>query len=173
MTFVGKKLISTLLLPALVVALSANIGMAQKADCPEKIKEIIAINFAREIASGGYKSVTVDELKKWVDEKKDLLIVDTMPLEASYRKQHVPGAVPMEFPIPEMKEMDDTKKAEFVKLLGPNKDRTLVFYCGFTECTRSHNAAMWAVNLGYKNVYRFPGGIEGWVQAGYPADKGK
>ncbi len=67
----------------------------------------------------------------------------------------------------------DKKKAEFVKLLGPDKDRTMVFYCGFTECTRSHNAAMWAVNLGYKNVYRNPGGIEGWVQAGYSPDKAK
>ncbi|MBM4137012.1 MAG: rhodanese-like domain-containing protein, partial [Nitrospira sp.] len=46
-------------------------------------------------------------------------------------------------------------------------------YCGFTKCTRSHNGAMWAVKLGYKNVYRYPGGIKGWVEADYPVDKVK
>jgi thiosulfate/3-mercaptopyruvate sulfurtransferase len=168
----GKLVLMCILFVAAAVC-SVQSVMAQKADFPEKIKEVIAVNFAREIASGGYKAVTVDELKKWVDAKKDMLIIDTMPLEASYQKQHVLTAVQMEFPIPEMKEIDDKKKEEFVKLLGPDKDRLLVFYCGFTECTRSHNGAMWAVNLGYKNVYRFPGGIEGWVQAGYPAEKGK
>jgi thiosulfate/3-mercaptopyruvate sulfurtransferase len=171
--FVRARLVFILALLASATLFSVQASLAQKADCPEKVKEVIAVNFAREIAGGGYKAVTVDELKKWVDDKKDMLIVDTMPLEASYNKQHVPAAVQMEFPIPEMKEMDDKKKEEFIKLLGPNKDRLFVFYCGFTECTRSHNGAMWAVNLGYKNVYRFPGGIEGWVQAGYPAEKGK
>jgi rhodanese-related sulfurtransferase len=145
----------------------------KKADCPEKVKEIIAINFAKEMMDGGYKAVNAEDLKKWVDAKKDMLIVDTMPFEASYRKRHIPGAVQMEFPIPAMKEMDAKKKAEFIKLLGPNKDRLIVFYCGFTECTRSHNAAMWAVKLGYTNVHRFPGGIQGWSQAGYPVEASK
>ena len=146
---------------------------AGKADVPEKTKETVAITFASELMRGGYKPVTTQELKKWFDEKKSMLVVDTMPLEASYKKQHIPGAVQIEFPIPEMKKIDDKKKAELIKLLGPDKNRLIVFYCGFTECTRSHNAAMWAVNLGYKNVYRNPGGIVGWVQAGYPVAKGK
>jgi rhodanese-related sulfurtransferase len=47
-----------------------------------------------------------------------------------------------------------------------------VFYCGFTKCTRSHNGAMWAVKLGYKNVYRYPGGIKAWMEAAYPVEKG-
>jgi rhodanese-related sulfurtransferase len=158
---------------AVVLALAAGGDvLAGRADYPEQVKEIIAVNFAREIMEGGYKAVTADQLKKWTDEKKEVLIVDTMPLEESYKKEHVPGAVQIEFPIPEMKEIDDKKKAEFLKLLGPDKDRLMVFYCGFVECTRSHNAAMWAVNLGYKNVYRFPGGIMGWAQAGYPTAKG-
>ena len=157
--YLRGKLALTLVLLLGVALFSVQAAMAQKADCPEKVKEIIAINFAREIADGGYKPVTAEELKKWMDAKKDMLIIDTMPLEASYMKRHVPGAVAMEFPIPEMKKIDDKQKEAFLKLLGPNKDRLLVFYCGYTECTRSHNGAMWAVNLGYKNVYRFPGEI--------------
>jgi rhodanese-related sulfurtransferase len=135
--------------------------------------EKIAVNFAKEVARGGYKIVSTEELKSWIDQKKDMIIVDTMPFEDSFKKQHIPGAVQMEFPIPEMTSLDDQKKMAFEKLLGPDKDKLIVIYCGFTKCTRSHNGAMWAVKLGYKNVYRYPGGIKAWDEAGYPVDKVK
>jgi thiosulfate/3-mercaptopyruvate sulfurtransferase len=135
--------------------------------------ETVAVNFASEVARGGYKVVATKELKSWIDQKKPMLIVDTMPYEDSYKKQHIPGAVQMEFPIPEMTSLDDKTKGALIKLLGPDKNRLIVFYCGFTKCTRSHNAAMWAVKLGYRNVYRYPAGITGWDQADYPVEKGK
>lgn len=135
--------------------------------------ETLAVTFAREVARGGYNIISTTELKKWIDEKKDMILVDTMPYEASYKKQHIPGAVQMEFPIPEMTQMDEKTKAAFEKLLGQNKDRLIVFYCGFTKCTRSHNAAMWAIKMGYKNVYRQPGGIKAWAEADYPVGKAK
>lgn len=135
--------------------------------------EKIAINFAREVERGGYKIVSTAELKGWIDAKKDMLLIDTMPYEASYKKEHIPGARHMEFPIPEMTSIDDKTKAELEKLLGADKNRLIVFYCGFTTCTRSHNGAMWAVKMGYKNVYRHPGGIKGWKEADYPVGKVK
>lgn len=150
-------------------------GLVQNASALWGDKELetekVATNLCRETERGGYKLVTTEELKKWMDEKKPMLIIDTMPFEASYKKNHIPGAVQFEFPIPEMTSMDDKTKEAFLKLLGPDKDKLLVFYCGFTKCTRSHNGAMWAVKLGYKNVYRCPGGIKGWMEADYPAEK--
>jgi rhodanese-related sulfurtransferase len=135
--------------------------------------EEIAVKFAREVERGGYGIVSTKELKQWIDQKKPMLIIDTMPYEDSYKKQHVPGAKQFEFPIPEMKEIDEKKKEALKKLLGPDNDRLIVFYCGFTKCARSHNGAMWAVKLGYKNVYRYPGGIKAWMQADYPVEKVK
>ena len=135
--------------------------------------EKVAVNFEKEVTRGGYKVITTEELKGWLDQKKDVLIVDTMPFADSYKKQHIPGAVNFALPIPEMKEMDAKMKADFEKMLGPGKDRVIVFYCGFTKCARSHNGAMWAVKLGYKNVYRQPGGIKAWDEAGYPVEKAK
>jgi thiosulfate/3-mercaptopyruvate sulfurtransferase len=132
--------------------------------------EKIAVDLVRQVERGGYKIVTTEELKTWIDQKKNMLIVDTMPYEDSYKKQHIPGAVQFEFPIPEMTTMDDKTKASFEQLLGKDKNRQIVFYCGFTKCTRSHNGAMWAVKLGYKNVYRHPGGIKAWADADYPAE---
>ena len=99
-----------------------------------------------------------------------MLIVDTMPAD-NFRKQHIPGAINFEIQRPELTQMSDRMQADFEKLLGPNKNRTIVFYCGFTDCERSHNAAMWATKFGYKNAYRQPGGIKGWLEAGYPVEK--
>jgi len=135
--------------------------------------EKIAVNFAKEVIKGGYKIVTTEELKSWIDQKKNMLIVDTMPYEDSYKKQHIPGAIQFEFPKEEVSNLDDKTKAAFEKILGPNKDRLIVIYCGFTKCGRSHNGAMWAVKLGYKNVYRYPGGIKAWMEADYPVEKVK
>ena len=59
----------------------------------------------------------------------------------------------------------------FIVVLGYDKDRPIVVYCGFVKCTRSHNGAAWAVKLGYKNVYRYPGGIFAWKGAKYPTGK--
>jgi rhodanese-related sulfurtransferase len=133
--------------------------------------EKLAVAFADQISKGGYKVVMTEELKGWIDKKEPMLIVDTMPLEDSYKKNHIPAAVQMEFPIEEMKDLDAATKDKLEKLLGPDKDRKIVFYCGFTKCTRSHNGALWAVKLGYTNVYRHPGGIKAWLEADYPVEK--
>jgi rhodanese-related sulfurtransferase len=155
----------------LIVGQTGN-GFAQWGD-KELETEKIAVNFAKEVAKGGYKIVSTEELKGWIDQKKDMLIVDTMPYEDSYKKQHVPGAVQFEFPIPEVTSLDGKTKAAYEKLLGTNRNRLIVIYCGFTKCGRSHNGAMWAVKLGYKNVYRYPGGIKAWMEADYPVEKVK
>ena len=138
--------------------------------------EASAVKLLREVERGGYKIVTTDELKVWIDQKKDMVIVDTMPYEASYKKNHLPGAVQLLFPIPDMNTWDTNEtagktKEDFEKLLGPDKDKTIVVYCGFVKCTRSHNGAAWAVKMGYKNVYRHPGGIKAWKEAKYPVEK--
>ncbi|BBD06763.1 rhodanese-like domain-containing protein [Desulfovibrio ferrophilus] len=136
-------------------------------------KEKGAVKLVREIERGDYGLVTTDELKAKMDAKEDMVIVDTMPFEASYKKNHVPGAVQFLFPIPDMKEWDaketDGKSAEeYETLLGPDKDKLIVVYCGFVKCTRSHNGAVWARKLGYTNVVRYSGGIFAWKGAQYP-----
>jgi rhodanese-related sulfurtransferase len=136
-------------------------------------KEAAAVKLVREVQRGGYDVVTTEELKRWIDAGKEMLIVDTMPYEDSYKKQHVPGAVQFLFPIPEMETWDTggtggKTREEFIRLLGEDKDRLIVIYCGFVKCTRSHNGAAWAVKLGYRNVFRYPGGIFAWKGADHP-----
>lgn len=141
-------------------------------------KEAGAVKLVREVAKGGYATVTTEELKQWIDSGKEMVLVDTMPYKASYKKGHIPGAQQFLFPIPEMttwdkNETDGQSSKDFEALLGPDKDKLVVIYCGFVKCTRSHNGAAWAVKLGYKNVYRHPGGIFAWKGAKYPVEKVK
>lgn len=139
-------------------------------------KEQGAVKLLREVERGGYGIVSTEELKQLIDEGKDILIVDTMPYETSYKKGHVPGAKQFLFPIPEMVEWDSNETdgrslQDFEDLLGPDKSRTIVVYCGFVKCTRSHNGAVWAKKIGYTNVYRHPGGVFAWKGADFPIEK--
>jgi PQQ-dependent catabolism-associated CXXCW motif protein len=47
-----------------------------------------------------------------------------------------------------------------------NKDTMLVFFCQSTHCWMSYNAALRAIDLGYRNVWWYRGGIEAWLAAG-------
>ena len=49
-------------------------------------------------------------------------------------------------------------------------DKKIIVYCGFVKCKRSHQAAMLLAKKGYTNVYRYPGGISAWVDAGLSID---
>lgn len=133
------------------------------------------MKFVREVQRGDYSVITTKELKELLDSDTELVLVDAMPFESSYKKGHIPGAVQFTFPIPEMDTWDsaetDGKSAEdFSALLGEDKSKTIVVYCGFVKCTRSHNGAMWARKLGYENVLRHPGGVFAWKGAGYPLE---
>ncbi|MDT8440796.1 MAG: rhodanese-like domain-containing protein [Desulfuromonadales bacterium] len=172
MTTCTRRLTATLIL-GLALTLAAGPALASGWGSKELETETIAIKLTREVQKGDYGIVRTDELKGWLDAGKEMLLVDTMPYAASYAKEHIPGAVQFEFPIEELASLDDTTREAFVKLLGDDQDRLLVFYCGFTKCGRSHNGAMWAKQLGYRNVYRHPGGIKAWSQADYPVAKVK
>lgn len=134
-------------------------------------KEAGAVKLVREVIGGGYDIVTTAELTELKASGEAIVIVDTMPYEASYKKNHIPDAVQFLFPIPEMKEWDAKETAgqteeDFIALLGADKEKKIIVYCGFVKCTRSHNGALWAKKLGYQNVYRYPGGIFAWKGAG-------
>jgi rhodanese-related sulfurtransferase len=174
-----KKIFTFTVIGLLVFGLAAPAGAFLDNKFEKEVaKEAGAVKLVREVKRGGYDVVTTEELKKWIDSGKDMVIVDTMPFEASYKKEHIPGAVQFLFPIPEMqqwdsKETDAKSQEDFIKLLGGDKDKLIVIYCGFVKCTRSHNGAAWAVKLGYKNVYRYSGGIFAWKGADYPMEKVK
>jgi thiosulfate/3-mercaptopyruvate sulfurtransferase len=171
MKWASGKVMSILAYAAVLVIAFQGVSAALDWGSKELENEKLAIKFQQEVAKGGYKIVGTEELKTWIDKKEPMLLVDTMPFADSFQKQHIPGAVNFEFPLEEIQQLDAQKTAEFEKLLGPDKNRRLVFYCGYTKCARSHNGAMLAMKLGYKDVYRQPGGIKAWMEADYKTEK--
>lgn len=138
----------------------------------EVVIEDASIGLTRETLQGGYELVSTSELKKMLDNGEDILLVDAMPAQDSYNKGHLAGAVNFVFPKKVIDGWDDgvmegQTQADYEQLLGEDKDRKIVFYCGYVKCARSHNAAICARDLGYTNLYRYPGGIYAWRGAGH------
>ena len=75
-------------------------------------KEQSAIKLTREVLAGGYGVISTDELKALIDSGQDFLLIDTMPYEDSYAKNHIPGAEQFLFPIPEMEQWDSAQTAD-------------------------------------------------------------
>lgn len=52
-----------------------------------------------------------------------------------------------------------------------NREVPLVFYCQGPQCWMSYNASLRAINLGYRNVLWYRGGVEAWQRAGLPLSR--
>ncbi len=160
-------------LTALSLAALLSAGCSSKYT-QEVTTDQVSVQLARLTQQGGYDLITAAELKQRIDAGEEMVIVDTMPYEASYKKAHIPGAVNFVFdkkaqPAQNWEQTAASgSQADYQQLLGADKSKTIVVYCGFVKCGRSHNGAAWAVAMGYENVLRFPGGIFAWQGADYP-----
>lgn len=164
-------------IPLAIVAASFLAGCGVNKFEKEVETETVAVKLSREVQNGDYDLVTTEELKKLLDEKKSMVLVDAMPAD-SFNKEHIAGAKQFLFPKTELDEWKTSETAEkskddYEKLLGDNKDALIVVYCGFVKCARSHNAALWARRLGFQNVKRYAGGIYAWKGAKHKTESSK
>jgi rhodanese-related sulfurtransferase len=159
----------TVVLLALVVSgCAGSLGTSPKG--LEVPIERAAVKFSADVKEGGYKIVTTDELKKWLDDGKPITIISSLPAAEDRSFGILPGAVNAAMPKSE-KDIVPEDKEFLLRAAGSDKDRVLVVYCGFVSCRRSHIGAKMLVDSGYRNVYRYPAGITGWVEAGYSLGK--
>lgn len=81
----------------------------------------------------------------------------------------LPGAVAAA-PAAQPGGFQDNTQREFGQFLqqatGGNLETPLVLYCLSDHCWMSYNAALRAINLGYRNVLWYRGGLEAWKAAG-------
>lgn len=104
---------------------------------------------------GHYASVSADYMKKQIDSKADMVIVDARPKRKKYDKGHLPGAI----------SIPDSQFNKLKNTLPKDKNKLLVFYCGGFKCKLSHKSAAKAIALGYTNVKVFSAGYPAWKQA--------
>jgi rhodanese-related sulfurtransferase len=84
-------------------------------------------------------------------------LVDALP-QSYYDQQHLPGAV-------NLVETDLDSRAATVL---PDRAATVVTYCSNTACGNSRAVARRLEKLGYRDIRTYPGGIQDWVDAGFP-----
>jgi len=132
--------------------------------------EKAALRFAADVKEGGYKIVTTDELKRWLDDGKKMTFLSSLPAAEDRVFGMLPGALNATMPRTD-KELNPEDKEILLRVAGSDKDYPLVVYCGSVACRRSHIGAKMLMENGYKHVYRYPAGIAGWSEAGYPLVK--
>ncbi len=81
-----------------------------------------------EAGQDGYELITAPELKALYDSGKDFTIIDVRP-EYEYREGHLSQAKSLEFDLGDKLQLTPEKKAAFIELLGPDKQRLIVIYC--------------------------------------------
>jgi PQQ-dependent catabolism-associated CXXCW motif protein len=109
----------------------------------------------------GAKVIKTLELKALVDQNKAAVVIDVLDSKDS---QTIPGAY-------WLAGAGDgnfygAEKARFSAALDgftkADKNAPVVFLCRSSECWNSYNAALYAVELGYKDVYWYRGGRDAW-----------
>jgi len=104
------------------------------------------------------KEVSTEELKKWIDDGKDFVLLDVLA-PASYEARHIP--------IAKSAPVGDPDFMEKAEALIPNKDTIVAAYCSSAQCGASPRAAAQLAEAGYTNVYHYKDGLAGWQDAGY------
>lgn len=155
------------------MTLAASSAFALTSIQMETDVEMVALKVANETVQGGYKLIKIADVKAMLDAKEDFVLIDAHP-KWEYEMGYIDGAINFGFQSNMVgvweKDVADgaPTQADYRKVLGPDLNKKIVIYCGFTKCGRSHNASVWAKKLGYTNVYRAPGGITVWKDQGHP-----
>ena len=161
-----KFLVVVALLSVFTLAACAGIGTSPKG--LEAPIEKASMKLVVDVKDGSYKLIGTEELNKLLSENKSLILIDTMPKEA-FDEIRIKGAVNSPVAKTE-KEFTPAEKQNILKIAGSDKSKTVVVYCGYTSCRRSHLGAKTLVENGFSSVYRYPGGIVGWKEYGYPTE---
>jgi rhodanese-related sulfurtransferase len=106
----------------------------------------------------GATTITVEQAKSLHDSGVPFVDVRNPRL---YARRHIPGAVHLDL-------YDDFNLANLHAVARP--DEPVVFYCSGARCSRSSQAAEWAVEWGHSRVHYFRGGIVAWRDRGLPLD---
>jgi rhodanese-related sulfurtransferase len=114
----------------------------------------------------GVKKITAEELKSWIDQKKQFVLLDNR-VPADYEKERIVGAKRLS---PDDLLANGMKAAD---RLGLKKTDLIVNYCNGVKCWRSSGAIALLQDAGYKNLYWFRDGIPEWIKKGYPTAEGK
>ncbi len=117
---------------------------------------VYAAGFPDWIKNGNLHAVSVAHIKKLMDEKAPLTLIDARPKARKYDVGHIPGAINLP---------DSQFDKLAAEMLPADKAAPLFFYCDGLACKLSNDSALKAIKLGYTNVKVVPEGYPAWVKA--------
>ena len=109
-------------------------------------------------AKATIREVSVDDVKKMIDNKEKIIILDVRDKE-EFETGYIPGAINLSRGMLEFK----------ISALIPDKNARIIVYCGID--LRGPLAARTLNEFGYKNAVNINGGLKAWKAAGYPIVK--
>ncbi len=108
-----------------------------------------------------YKEVSAEELLEMLKNKPKLVVVDARGGKA-FDNRVIRGAINLS--------VQSTDADSLAKII-PSKETEIVFYCSNNSCPASGLSAHKAAYLGYKHLYKYPGGFEEWEEKGFPVQE--
>jgi rhodanese-related sulfurtransferase len=110
-------------------------------------------------AKAAIKEVSVDEVKKIVDEEKSIVVLLDVRDSNELEQGMIPGAINI-----------SRGQLEFkVRMMLPDRNAKIIVYCGLD--LRSPLATRTLNDLGYMNAVNMTGGLKAWREAGFPVAK--
>ena len=104
------------------------------------------------------ETIDREELQALIEEGT-VVVLEALP-PMYFDREHLPGAANLP--------LDDLE--DLAPRLVPSKDQPIVTYCSNTACNNSTIAAQRLRALGYRNVRKYPGGKQDWMEAGLPVE---
>ena len=104
-----------------------------------------------------------EEVKSMIDHNEAYYLINVLAPE-QFNKAHIPGS----YNIP----VADEHFIQNVKQRIADKDAKVIVYCANFNCNASPNAAKQLDDAGFNDVVDFAGGVQDWVEAGYPLQSG-
>ncbi|MDF1740600.1 MAG: rhodanese-like domain-containing protein [Verrucomicrobiales bacterium] len=101
--------------------------------------------------------VSIPEMESIIENKGAILL--DVNGSKYFKKGHLPGAIDFR-----------ANEENLAAVLGEDKEKLIVVYCGSPSCEAYLAAATAVRQLGYTNVKHLPAGISGWISAGKPTD---
>lgn len=100
----------------------------------------------------GVQIIDLAEMRSRID-NSDAVFVMAMD-QRRFDMAHIDGSISFDRLLDRLPDLD--------------RDTTMIMYCTDTACAASKIRAAFLVDAGFTSVYRFPGGLEEWSQAGLP-----
>ena len=113
----------------------------------------------------GAKTITTRELVELLKSSKPVLINVLDWTEGAFA---IPGTIWIQGMGGRLGSSEFSQIKSLLAQVIPDKNSPLVLYCISWECWLSYNASLTAVELEYKNVYWYRGGVNSWNQARLP-----